>query len=176
MIFYCRPISEYVYDLVNIDISKNCWGNMKKIRRFLSKSALATFALTGLVVSILGCESGTTDSKEIVVSPTIINIPSTKGNGVFFVANRAVGSTLTESSSTTTNNNTTTTSTTVSSGTTNQTLFYPLQWSVSTPSIGFIRSASGNTAIYESLGGKGNNIIKVRDQDDNTGQAVVVQE
>jgi hypothetical protein len=145
---------------------KNKWNFAKFV-------AMLT-AATGTFATITGCDSATTDSKEIVISPTIANISATKGAGVLLAVNNVVGGTFTTSTSTSTNNGTTTTTTSSSSGT-NQTLYYPLEWSVSAPSLGYIKSSSGNTAIYESLGGAGNNTISVRDQDDKKGQSVVVQ-
>jgi len=185
---FCRPAFISVYYF-----GKNCMVNHKNVSMDASsgkstqskvniimttQSKLLCSILRGTLAAILGCfamiagcESGTTDSEEILVAPSIANISASKGDGVLFVVNSALGSTF--STSTTTNGSTVTTTT--SSGTTNQTLFYPLEWSVSTPSLGFIRTSSGNTAIYESLGGRGNNIVTVRDQDGKTGQAVVVQ-
>ncbi len=137
--------------------------------------AIILVVATGVLSTITGCDSADTNSKEIIIAPAVANLSSGRGAGVVFAVDNAIGGTFTTSTSTSTNGNTSSTSTTATSTSTNQTLFYPLEWSVSTPSLGTIRSASGNTAVYESLGGEGNNIITVRDQDDNKGQAVVVQ-
>lgn len=55
-------------------------------------------------------------------------------------------------------------------------LALPLEWSVSNPSLGDIRSQSGAKAIYKAnTGRKGDNVITVRDQYKNEGSAVVTQ-
>jgi hypothetical protein len=52
----------------------------------------------------------------------------------------------------------------------------PLEWSVSDPSLGFIHSSSALIAVYVSKGGKGINMVTVRDQAEHEGAAVVTQE
>ena len=54
-------------------------------------------------------------------------------------------------------------------------LVMPLVWSVSNPSIGGILSASGDSAVYESNGTRGQNTITVLDETDSEGVAVVEQ-
>lgn len=57
----------------------------------------------------------------------------------------------------------------------NQTLFFPLEWQVTDPSIGRIVTSQGTTAVYESFGVSGNNSVIVKDQSDSEGVALVVQ-
>ena len=52
-------------------------------------------------------------------------------------------------------------------------LYLPLEWSVSNESLGRIVESSGNSAVYESNGTPGNNVITVRDQGVAEGVAVV---
>jgi hypothetical protein len=54
-------------------------------------------------------------------------------------------------------------------------LYLPLDWSVSDAALGSIRSTANFTAIYESTGLAGNNIIRVQDQRGSEGTTVVVQ-
>ncbi len=54
-------------------------------------------------------------------------------------------------------------------------LFLPLEWSVSNPSLGRILASGGYTAVYESIGGKGRNIVTVRDQSGREGIAGIEQ-
>lgn len=56
-------------------------------------------------------------------------------------------------------------------------LALPLEWRVSNPSLGDIRSQSGTKAIYAAnKGQKGDNVITVRDQYKNEGSAIVTQQ
>jgi hypothetical protein len=56
-------------------------------------------------------------------------------------------------------------------------LALPLEWRVSDPSLGDIRSQSGAKAIYTlNPGQKGDNVITVRDQYKNEGSAIVTQQ
>ena len=52
-------------------------------------------------------------------------------------------------------------------------IFLPLEWSVGSPQLGRILSSAGYTAIYESYGGKGQNVVTVCDQVGRAGVAVV---
>lgn len=52
-------------------------------------------------------------------------------------------------------------------------IFLPLEWSVGSPHLGRILSSAGYTAIYESYGGKGQNVVTVADQIGRAGVAVV---
>lgn len=49
----------------------------------------------------------------------------------------------------------------------------PLQWSVSNPTLGRILSSAGYNAVYESHGGRGQNIVIVTDRFGREGLAVV---
>lgn len=60
-------------------------------------------------------------------------------------------------------------------GTAENELALPLVWTVSDPNLGVIRSTVGLSAVYESSGRVGNNIITVRDQGQAEGLATVVQ-
>ena len=51
----------------------------------------------------------------------------------------------------------------------------PLVWTVSNPSLGGIMSSSGDSAVYESNGTRGQNSITVRDDSEREGVAVVEQ-
>lgn len=52
-------------------------------------------------------------------------------------------------------------------------IFLPLEWSVGSPHLGRILASAGYTAIYESFGGKGQNVVTVSDQAGRAGVAVV---
>ena len=52
-------------------------------------------------------------------------------------------------------------------------IFLPLEWSVGSPQLGRILASAGYTAIYESFGGKGQNVVTVYDQAGRAGVAVV---
>jgi len=54
-------------------------------------------------------------------------------------------------------------------------LALPLEWSVSDPSLGSIREASGDRAVYARTGKKGMQIVRVKDQYGAEGFAVVNQ-
>ncbi len=54
-------------------------------------------------------------------------------------------------------------------------LVMPLMWSVSNPTLGGILSASGSSAVYESNGARGQNTVRVIDQTDKEGVAVISQ-
>jgi hypothetical protein len=56
---------------------------------------------------------------------------------------------------------------------TNATLYLPLRWSVSDPSLGTITSQGGLTALYQGTARPGVNTITVRDQGDAEGIALV---
>jgi len=58
----------------------------------------------------------------------------------------------------------------------NDTLAFPLEWSVANPALGGIVSHSGSNAVYKAnSGAKGENIVTVRDQYENEGTAIVTQ-
>lgn len=57
----------------------------------------------------------------------------------------------------------------------NEELVYPLEWSVSNPSLGGIMKSAGNSAVYESNGTRGQNVVIVRDQFGREGLAGVSQ-
>lgn len=59
--------------------------------------------------------------------------------------------------------------------TTNRTIFFPLEWTVTNPDLGTIHTTSGGSAVYESFGYVGNNIVTVSDQSGAEGVATVQQ-
>jgi len=54
-------------------------------------------------------------------------------------------------------------------------LLYPLEWSLSDPSLGTLRSAGGDTVVYVAGRRSGGNSILVRDQSGAKGAAAIVQ-
>ena len=52
-------------------------------------------------------------------------------------------------------------------------IFLPLEWNVGSPQLGRILASAGYTAIYESFGGKGQNVVTVYDRAGRAGVAVV---
>lgn len=52
-------------------------------------------------------------------------------------------------------------------------IFLPLEWTVGSPHLGRILVSAGYTAIYESFGGKGQNVVTVFDRAGRAGVAVV---
>lgn len=58
---------------------------------------------------------------------------------------------------------------------TNAALALPLVWTVADPALGGIRASSGMTAVYESTGRVGNNVVTVRDQGQAEGIASITQ-
>ena len=52
-------------------------------------------------------------------------------------------------------------------------IFLPLEWSVGSPQLGRILASAGYTAIYESFGGQGQNVVTVFDRAGRAGRAVV---
>lgn len=64
--------------------------------------------------------------------------------------------------------------TTITNGLSSQ-IMLPLEWSVSNPSLGRIYMSRGYSAVYESLGGRGQNIVIVTDAVGREGLAVVEQ-
>lgn len=107
--------------------------------------------LVAVVVSgfaIVGCESTKTTDNVITVTPAEKTV--TNWQTVVFTAS-------------------------LSASSTNAALALPLEWTVSDPARGTIRASGGLTAIYEAKNLGGNNTITVKDQGDNEGIAVVIQ-
>jgi hypothetical protein len=90
-------------------------------------------------------------------------------------ANSSIAITL---SSSTITNKAAVTMTAAASGGTNSTtsLALPLVWTASDAALGGIKSSAGVTAIYQSTGKVGNNVITVRDQGESEGIAVITQQ
>jgi hypothetical protein len=57
----------------------------------------------------------------------------------------------------------------------NEEIIYPLVWSVSNPALGGMMSSAGDSAVYESNGKKGQNVVFVKDQFGREGLAVINQ-
>ena len=55
-------------------------------------------------------------------------------------------------------------------------LLLPLEWRVQNPGLGGIQSSGGNSAVYESNGRRGQNVVHVRDQGGREGVAAVNQQ
>jgi hypothetical protein len=106
-------------------------------------------AAAGAAALLAGCEDVST-SNSIVVSPPAASFSN--------LANAAIIGVVTFVAST---------------GETNQPLYMPLTWSVSTPSLGTIVGQAGNSAVYEGTEAFGLNVITVRDQGDREGVATV---
>lgn len=108
---------------------------------------LTILAVAGVAgVAIVGCESTKSTSDSISLSPSSVTL--TNATAVTFTA------TL---------------------GNTNVAAVLPLVWTVNDESLGHIEGR-GMTAVYTSTGKRGSNNIKVRDQADGEGIAVVNQE
>jgi len=58
---------------------------------------------------------------------------------------------------------------------TTQTLYLDLEWEVSNHALGHILSQAGYTAVYESNGTIGQNVVRVMDQAGNEGEALINQ-
>ena len=54
-------------------------------------------------------------------------------------------------------------------------LLLPLEWRVHNPGLGGIQASGGNSAVYQSNGRHGQNVVHVRDQGGREGVAVVNQ-
>lgn len=114
--------------------------------------------MTGLLVAALGllasgCEDAETGSA-LTVSPSDSEIAGV-GATVFLTAARPEDEDPTNR---------------------NEEVIYPLTWSVSNPSLGGILSSSGNSAVYESNGTRGQNVVFARDQFGREGLAVINQQ
>lgn len=57
----------------------------------------------------------------------------------------------------------------------NEEIIYPLEWSVRNPTLGGIMNSSGNSAVYESNGARGQNVVFAKDQFGREGLAVINQ-
>ena len=97
-------------------------------------------------ILVTGCESTSSVDDIITVSPSSPQLSATNATVTF-----------------------------TATGGTNGTLVLPLQWSVDNLTLGRILANGGVTAVYQSTGMTGNNIIRVRDQAEAAGYAVVNQ-
>lgn len=114
----------------------------------LQASAVVVAVLAAVLVMGPGCE--TTDSQDTAL--TVSASPSGELTGV--------GATATLTAST---------------GSTNTVLQLPLIWTVSDSNLGVVKSSAGLTAVYESKGPVGNNVVTVRDQGEAEGIVVINQ-
>ena len=121
------------------------------------KFALLTATTAWLAAGALmwtGCDQTYSADLEIPITPASVQLTNDVNWAVTFRANEAVSTNETD---------------------TLADLFYPLEWSVSDPSLGIILSSTGDSAIYRSFAGAaGANIVHCRDQSGREGQAVVV--
>ncbi|HMO04900.1 MAG TPA: hypothetical protein PKC67_05300 [Kiritimatiellia bacterium] len=114
---------------------------------------VATLLSAAFLVS--GCDDANTNSQEIAIAPSSITLTNDKIWVVTFRAGDNIGDNEAVGSSTN--------------------IFYPLTWTVSDPGQGRFISQSGASAIYQTAGRvTGVNVINVRDQGGQEGQATVV--
>lgn len=109
--------------------------------------AVGLVIATVVALAVVGCETTESASDAIVVTVS----PSTELTGSLATATLTVNAT------------------------TNSALALPLVWTVSDPNLGTIRASSGLTAVYQSTGRVGNNVVTVRDQGRAEGIATIVQ-
>lgn len=108
-------------------------------------AGLVLAVMIGLFVA--GCEVANTPDTAITVTPGSV-VLSGETNTQVFVASAAG---------------------------TNAELALPLVWTVDDSSVGIIKSSAGMSAVYESTGVIGNNSVRVRDQGESEGVAIVSQ-
>ena len=114
--------------------------------KYGSLAACVVLAIVGL--GLVGCEDVHTSGQAITVTPSSQALGASSGETAVFTASAA----------------------------TNATLFLPLVWSVSNPSLGSISGRGGLSAVYTSTGRTGGNTITVRDQGEAEGVASVTQQ
>lgn len=114
------------------------------------KKSLLRLAAAFVVLSVfgLGCERTETD-RGLMVSPS--NARIVRDEAITFVAM------LPESADG------------------NREIMYPLEWSVSDPSMGTLRSAAGDAVVYVAARRSGPNSVMVRDQSGAKGVAAITQ-
>lgn len=131
------------------------------MKKKLAMLAATTFLLAAGALMWTGCDQTYGDDREMSVMPSMVNITNDKSWAITFYAG--------EFSTDPTWDYMTNSSALASSN-----LFYPLEWRVSNPQLGFILSSVGNSAVYQSYqGAVGANIVYCRDQAAREGQAVV---
>lgn len=114
---------------------------------------LATLLSAALFFS--GCDDANTNSQEIAIAPSSITLTNDRIWVVTFRAGDNIGDNDAVGSSTN--------------------IFYPLEWTVSDSGQGRFISQSGASAIYQTAGRvTGVNVINVRDQGGQVGQATVI--
>jgi hypothetical protein len=128
---------------------------MKKVMITVCCMVLGVIA----IVSFIGCET-IDGGGALTVSPAAVTMGDS--NGVKTVT-FTVGGTTTD-----TNGNT------VVVGGVGE-LSVPMTWAVTQPTLGHISTVAGNQAVYISSGGKGVNVVTVKDQYGAQGVATVTQ-
>lgn len=108
---------------------------------------MGALVLAGWMVAMTGCEDAETASAALSLSPPDAELTGRGATQVF------------------------TASVTVEE----EDVYLPLQWSVSNPSLGGILSSSGMSAVYESNGTIGQNVVICRDALGREGLAAVNQ-
>lgn len=115
------------------------------------------------LITLTGCDSADTDSG-ITVTPEETDL---EGAGASVL--------LTASAPTPPEEADDTAAAAAETNETTQTLYLDLEWEVSNPALGFILSQAGYTAVYESNGTIGQNVVRVMDQAGNEGEALINQ-
>jgi hypothetical protein len=124
------------------------------------KTKLALFVviaalLSGTALMLAGCETWSNDDRGIAITPAAVQLT----NDFNWVVTFHAGEEQTGTNSV---------------ATTNTSLFFPLKWSVSDPSLGAILSSEGSSAIYQSYAHRvGVNVVYCRDQSERVGSAAV---
>jgi hypothetical protein len=106
-----------------------------------------------LLVIMTGCEDAETGSA-LSVTPSEVNVTGVGATSYFTVAARVDAGEATNR---------------------NEEIIYPLVWSVSNPTLGGMMSSAGDSAVYESNGRKGQNVVFVKDGFGREGLAVINQ-
>ncbi len=126
---------------------------MKNIKRCMCGLYLLMIVIA--VAFVTGCEDASTESGQITLVPGGITVTNDRITVITFRAGDVSDDPDTVFVSTN--------------------FFYPLEWSVSDPSLGNIISSSAASAIYQTVAGRsGANVVTVRDQIGQIGQAAVV--
>ena len=106
-----------------------------------------------LMLLVTGCEDAETGSA-LTVTPSEVNVTGVGATSYFTAAARVDAGEATNR---------------------NEEIIYPLVWSVSNPTLGGLMSSAGDSAVYESNGRKGQNVVFVKDGFGREGLAVINQ-
>lgn len=130
--------------------------------KFIPFAMLAVLLAAGALMWT-GCDQTYSDDREIIISPAMASFTNYTET-MSWVQTFYAGEYPTDSESTTNGG-------VVASSN----LFYPLEWSVSDPSLGIILDSTGNSAVYRTWPGVvGVNIVYCRDQSGREGQASAI--